>query len=603
MIAIVFFNWANARLINPLRHVRLGWLLFLVFALYGGSVTADNARFSLFGNSAQIGQEPLPLAAGISREGTLHLGSTISFDSTNLMRFPGRAPSDIRKIFDTLLVRRHGEIGFYEGLLAKTLEVGPDFEYARIGLDPAARWHDGEPITADDVTFTFETLRKHGLPLFRTTLKNIEITAEGPLTILFENPEPGNWRYIDLIGTFPIQSRAFWQERDPSKTTLEAPMGSGPYRLKELEFDRRMVLERAEDYWAKTHPLNQGKWNFDRVVVDYFFDENALIEAVKRGEVDFKREWSPQTWLNRYAGPAMREGRLVRTTLQRTDAGSMNMLVFNQRRPPLDDIRVRRALALVFDTEWFLDTLGGVFEPPGSYYGQTDFAASGALTAGEEDLLARFDPDLSERIGNFDPTSRVEKLSRRERLRRASALLDDAGFAVVDGRRINPLTGAPFEITYVTAHKPTADRLDPYRKALEALGVTLKMSVHDIIVGQRLILDHEYDLTWLAWQAAFPPGAQENYYWNSDQADQQGYGLAGLQSADADFLIETMQSARDLDTIKASTKLLDRLLRSGHYTIPLWQSNDIGLVHDARLAFPENSGSSDPIRNWWWKSE
>ncbi|MEL7203741.1 MAG: hypothetical protein AAGL19_06200, partial [Pseudomonadota bacterium] len=161
----------------------------------------------------------------------------------------------------------------------------------------------------------------------------------------------------------------------------------------------------------------------------------------------------------------------------------------------------------------------------------------------------------------------------------------------------------PFEITYVTAHKPTADRLDPYRKALEALGVTLKMSVHDIIVGQRLILDHEYDLTWLAWQAAFPPGAQENYYWNSDQADQQGYGLAGLQSADADFLIETMQSARDLDTIKASTKLLDRLLRSGHYTIPLWQSNDIWLVHDARLAFPENSGSSDPIRNWWWKSE
>ena len=577
-------------------------LLILGIALIAPACAlADVARFSPFdmvnrsdGNLGYV-NEAAP------RGGVLHLGSTVNFDTTNLMRFPGRAPSAMSHIFDTLLVRRKNEIGVYYGLLAKGLKVAPDFSQARFELDPEARWHDGTPVTANDVVFTFETLREHGLPRYRSALQDIMINVIDAHTIVFVSSEPGNWRYNDLVGTFPIQSRAFWEARDASQASLEMPLGSGPYSLKELTFNKRVVLERAPEYSAKDHPLNRGRWNFDRVELDIYFDENALIEAVKRGDVDFKREWAAPAWLNRYKGRSLSEGRITRTALPRSDGGALNTLVFNQRRPPLNDVRVREALSLAFDAGWYQDLQGGVFDAPESYYGDTEFSARGALGEAEMAILS----ELSSVAGSLsiDDLTRPNEpsTSERERFRRASALLEAAGFEVRDGLRVNTDTGEPLEFTYVTAHRQTVEYLEPYRQALGRLGIALNLAHFDYVAGRRLILDHEYDLTWLTWQPRFPPGSQESFYWHSDQAGDQGYGLAGLDNPAADLLIARMQSTLDLDEVKAATRIFDRLLRAGHYTIPMWHQKDAWFVHSADLTFPTNGHfEMDPVQHWWW---
>ncbi|MEM6550260.1 MAG: extracellular solute-binding protein [Pseudomonadota bacterium] len=538
-----------------------------------------------------------------SKGGTLRFGSTVNFDSTNPMRSPGKMPNLLAYSFDSLMVRAEDEAASYYGLLAQRVRVAPDLSSLEVSLRESARWHDGTPVTAEDVRFTFETLRAHGLPAYRNALRGVSIDITPPRRIVFRNDEPGNWRYLDVVATFPIQSKRFWSERDPSAGTLDVPLGSGPYRVETLLLNDRVTMARVEDYWGRDLPVSRGQWNFERIETVLFNDATAMIEALKTGLIDMRRENDALLWQKAYQGAALDAGEIVLDSFARPGAGQMMSLVFNRRRAPLEDIRVREALALAFDAEWTRQTLfGGLYAPMVGFYGNTELGAVGPITPEERALLAPFAAALPEGLSAMPSPPTPFGADRRLRLRRADKLLTEAGWVVRDGQRVKVETGEPLTLRYVGAHASLERILTPYAQNLARLGITLSIEVFDYIVGRRRILNHDFELTALGWTPSVPAGEQEALFWHSVQAVDHGYGLAGMQIPAVDATIETMRGARSLEEILPATRALDRLLRWDHAVIPLWQSDEIWIAHDAALRFPSGGTYRDPVATWWYEA-
>ncbi|MEL7348441.1 MAG: ABC transporter substrate-binding protein, partial [Pseudomonadota bacterium] len=284
--------------------------------------------------------------------GTIRQGSLLPFNSTNVMRFPGNTPNELSLTFDSLMVRAQDEPAAFYGLLAEHVEIEPAFAAVRFRLREEARWHDGTPVTAADVAFTFTTLREHGLPGHQSVLRGVRIDVIDERVVEFSPAQPADWRYVELVATFPIQSAAFWRAREVGETTLDVPLGSGPYRLVSVEVNQRTVLSRDPAYWAAALAVNRGRWNVDRIETLYFRERNAKIEALRAGLLDIAREFNAASWARDYDGPRLARGELVRTIHRERSPGTLAALLFNLRRPPLDDRRVRAALACAFDAHW-----------------------------------------------------------------------------------------------------------------------------------------------------------------------------------------------------------------------------------------------------------
>lgn len=574
---------------------------FLAATVITWAAMAEVARYSPFGGPTTAPGWPEEPAPEARAGGQLKLGSTQTFDSTNLMRFPGRSPNELQNVFDSLMVRSRTEYATYYGLLAREITVSEDETLVRFALDPRARWHDGTALTAHDVAFTIRALAAHGFPFQRKALSGVEIRVIDAWTIEFRNPDAPSWHYIEMIGTFPVQSSSFWSERDVGQATMEKPLGSGPYRLVALSADG-LVLERAETYWAQAHPLTCGRWHFDRVSFDRYFSKATVIEALKRQTLDLVAETEARHWLTGYAGPALRSGALTRTSLPDAGAGRLNAMVLNTRRPPLDDPRVREALALVFDAARIRSLQGETHRLPDSLYGDTVFAAQGSASPAERALLLPFQGDFMEEL-LATPAPSVP-LRKRDRLRRAGALLDAAGYDVLGQWRHNPRTNKPFKLVYVTAHPPTLDVVAPYQQWLAELGVQLEIEVTDLVSGRNRILSHAYDLTWLTWIPDIPPGADARLYWHSSQAGDLGYGLAGVNEPAIDQMIDIMTRSRRIETTQAAARAFDRLVRWGHYMIPISHQDEHWVVHDTGLAIPKTPGvSTSVIEAWWWADQ
>lgn len=576
--------------------------VFFFVTISANVAPAEIARFSPFDDLDRVPADVTELQSAnvdAPKGGALRLGSIGNFDSTNLMSFPGNSPAEMVFIFDSLLVQGSQPATFY-GKLAEEIEVASDFSQVRFVLDAEARWHDGTPITAHDVAFTFETLALHGLPIYRSLLDGMQISVLDDRTIVLRPEVAGGWQWIPQLGGFPIQSRAFWTARDPSQKTLDQPLGSGPYRIKDIQFNRLFSLERVDNYWAVTHPLSRGRWNFDQIRVDYFYDATAMREALKRGDLDWMREFDPAAWRDGYNSPSLRDGRIVKTAINRADGGALKTLVMNLRRPPLNDVRVREALGLAFDVYFYHELHGGLYDIPMSFYGSTRLAAKGEASSLERRLLDPFSEILPIEILDA-PRQSPGVLSDRQRLLKANRLLDDAGFSIVQGKRIDPVTGEQLTLTFVT-HSSLAQRFDPYRKMLSQLGINLDILVGDYVTIRKQILGHEFDLTFLSWSPSDPPGGLERLYWHSSQANSSGYGLAGLENPAADALIATMRSSLDEDEVVAAARAFDRFLQWGHYTIPMWRETEYWIVHAAGLGFPSLRGAlPSPASSWFWR--
>ncbi|MCA8906577.1 MAG: ABC transporter substrate-binding protein, partial [Rhodospirillaceae bacterium] len=388
--------------------------------------------------------------------GQLHLARIGTYDTLDTLVFPGRPPADLRLIYDHLVVQADDEASSFYGLLARGLTVAEDFSEAVFDLDPAARWHDGAPVTADDVVFTFETLKTEGAPFYRQAFLPFTVTADGPGRVRFANTRIGHRDLVRQIATIPIHPAHVWRAARAAGEEPQ-PLGSGPYRLGSAIMGRQMILERVADYWGAERGAAAGHWNFDRLVFDFYRDETVAMEAFLVGDYDLRFENNPVRWVNGYASPALSSGEVRREATPSVSGHTLHGLVFNQRRPLLADRRVRLALTLAYDFDQVNETLFlGAYAPFSSVFGDSDLAASGSAGADERAILgtagAGLDPAILDPaiLDNPDPLAGLPQPGSRAAFAEAARLLDEAGLQVVDGRRVDPDSGEPLDIQLLT---------------------------------------------------------------------------------------------------------------------------------------------------------
>ncbi|MEO1225595.1 MAG: extracellular solute-binding protein [Pseudomonadota bacterium] len=538
------------------------------------------------------------------RGGTLRLARIGGFDTANTLTYPGRPPADIRLIYDRLIVASDDERATYYGALAAGLDVSDDFTRIVMALQPDARWHDGRPVRARDVVFTFDTLKAEGAPFYRQAFLPLRVTADGEDRVVFENDRVGDRDVMRQIATIPVHPAP---GDDGSLATAQdgLPLGSGPYRVALFDPPRRLALERVADWWGQNLPVNVGRWNADRLEFEYFRDDTVALEAFHADIYDLRFESNPTQWRTGYDSPAVATGSIRRSEAQGGGVGSLHGLVFNQRRPMLADRRARLALALAYDFETVNRTLfGGAQLRFDSVFGDTDLAATGQASAEERALLSATLVTLPhETLVSADPFDGRPPAGGREALMEAARLLDEAGYPVRDGRLVDPATNRPVELRVISTNPLYERALGWIEQAWDRLGIRLVQVQTDSASAARQMLDRDFDLATLSWSPAPLPGTAERLLWHGDLAEQAGsYALSGIRNPALDATIEALGRARSEADLQTAGRAFDRVFRQLLPLLPLWRSNTIRLAWWDRFGRPmaeQNGLPPSPIDRWW----
>jgi microcin C transport system substrate-binding protein len=540
------------------------------------------------------------------RGGLIRLGVPGTFDSFNpyiLKGNPGAGASD-----ETLTEASADEPFTQYGLIAETIAWPEDRSWVEFTLRPEARWHDGQPITADDVIFSLHTLKTQGRPFFRFYYAAIDrAEATGPRRVRFIFKQAGNRELPLIAGQMPILPKHYWQGRDFSRSTLEPPPGSGPYRVAAFEAGRFVVVERVKDYWGEHLPVNVGQNNFDGMRFEYFRDETVLRQALKAGVIDFRQENQAKAWALDYDIPAVREGRLIKALFPHQRPTGMQAFVFNTRRPPFDNPLLREGLSYAFDFEWTNRVLFfGQYRRSESYFSNSELAAAGLPEGLERQILERFRGRIPERVFTTPYQAPVTDGSGwpRDNLKQATALLAQAGFIIRDLKLVDAATGRPlsFEILIDT---PTFERIVlPFVRNLERLGVSARIRIVDESQYINRVRAFDFDMITAVWGQSESPGNEQRDFWGSAAATQQGSrNYAGINDPVIDELIEDLIRAPDRDALTNRTRALDRVLLAGFYVIPQWHSNADRVLYWDRFSHPDVKAARGVLLNTWWYDE
>ncbi|MCW2238083.1 extracellular solute-binding protein [Azospirillum canadense] len=523
--------------------------------------------------------------------GEVKLATYGSFDSLNPFILRGSPAGGAGLPFETLTVGSNDEVLTQYGLLAETIAVADDRGSVAFTLRPQARFHDGTPVTVEDVIWSFETLRDKGHPTYRTYYADVakaEKTGERTVTFTFRN---GNNPELPVImGQLPVLPKHVFETRDFASTTLEPIVGSGPYKIADVQPGRSITYQRVADWWGKDLPVNRGRYNFDRIRFDYYRDLDVVFEAFKAGAIDFRVENSSKNWVTGYDVPAVREGRIVREEIKHQDPQGMQAFVFNSRRPIFADRRVREALNHLFDYEWTRANLSyGLFQRTKSFFANSELAATGLPSEAEVKLLEPFRGKLPEEVFSkaYEPPKTDGSGNIRQNLRTALGLLKEAGWELKGNKLVNAKTGEPmrFEILLVQADMERITQ--PFVRNLERAGIEAGIRVVDTAQYQNRTDNFDFDMIIQRMPQSLSPGNEQRDYWQSAKADLPGSrNLAGIKDPVVDQLIETLIQAPDRDSLVAATKALDRVLLWGWYVIPQWHDDVRRVAYWNRFSHP-----------------
>lgn len=547
---------------------------------------------------------------GAPKGGELRLYGLGTFDTFNPYVIRGVPDVGSARLYDTLLTSSADEPFSEYGLLAETVETPPDRSWVTFTLRQEARWHDGKPITADDVLWTFETLRAKGRPFFRAYYASVEkAEALDARTVKFTF-KPGENRELPLImGQLPVLPRHYWEGRDFEATTLEPPLGSGPYKLGKFDAGRWSSYERVPDYWGKDLAVSRGRHNFDTVRYDYYRDMTVALEAIKAGAYDVRVEASAKDWATGYDSPAVAAGRLIKGEFKHSRPAGMQGYAFNLRRPLFQDRRVREAIGYAFDFEWSNRTLFfGQYTRARSYFGNSELAADGVPQGAElavlEPLRDKLPPEVF--TSEYQPPATDGSGNMRDNLRRAHELLKAAGWTVdPKTKKLVDAGGKPFEFEILLLD-PAYERITlPFAKNLERLGITARTRVVDTAQYKRRTDDFDYDMVIDSWPQSQSPGNEQRSFWSSAFADQPGSPNAlGLKDPAIDALVEQVIAAPDRASLVARVHALDRALQWGFYVVPNWY-----IAYD-RIAYWDKFGrpavlpeQGVQLDTWWYDPE
>ncbi len=528
-----------------------------------------------------------------------------SFDSLNAFILKGQPAEGLILLFDSLMVRAMDEPDAMYGLLAQSAEISEDRQSVTFTLRPEARFHDGTPVTAADVAFSFDTLKKHGHPFIRLPLRDV-IRAEAPdarhVRFVFSGTETRDLPMI--VAELPVLSKAYYTAHDFTATTVEPPLGSGPYTVKDAQLGRSITYARNPDYWGWKLPVNRGRFNFATIRYDFFRDRSVAFEAFKAGGYDLREEFTSKTWATEYNFPALQEGRVIRDTLPDENPSGVQGFFMNLRREKFSDIKVRQALDLAFDFEWANRNLFfGLYERTDSYFENSSLAASG--TPGPEEL-ALLEPHRDKLPPSVFGPAYVPPISDgsgnlREGLKQAGALLDAAGWRIRDGKRLNA-KGAPLTIEFLNYETAFERIIGPYIRNLNRLGIDAKVRTVDPSQYESRVEGFDFDITTSRYVQRNTPGIELRGYFSSAAAAQPGSrNIAGISDPAVDALVEAVIGARDRAALTSAARALDRVLRSQHYWVPQWFKGVHTIAYWDRFARPDVTPKYDPgiIDTWW----
>lgn len=539
--------------------------------------------------------------------GEMRLAAIGTFDSLNPFILRGTSPLGIGMIFETLTVRSLDEPFSEYGLIAESVQVPDDHSWVAFTLREEARFHDGSPITVDDVIFTLDVLQTRGHPFYRAYYANV-VSAEkvGPRQVRFDFGETVNRELPLIIGQMPVLSKAFWHERDFERTTLDVPLGSGPYRIGRVEPGRSITYLRVADHWAADLPVNRGRFNVDVMRYDYYRDVNVALEAFKAGEYDFRQENVARNWAMGYDGPALRQGRIVMEEIPHALPTGMQGFVFNTRRPIFRDPLVRQALTEVFDFEWSNANLfHGTYTRTASYFSNSELASSGLPSPEELTLLEPNRRILPEQVFNaeFQPPVTDGSGNIRENLRRALALLEEAGWAISgrDRRLRHTSSGEALEFE-ILLNDPSFERVClPYARNLDRLGISARVRTVDATQYQNRMNDFDFDMTVGLFPQSLSPGNEQRDFWTSEAAATPGSrNIAGVRDPVVDELVDLVIAAPDRESLVTRTRALDRVLLWGHYVVPHWHSRVFRVAYWDKFARPKTNPRYGLALDAWW---
>lgn len=524
--------------------------------------------------------------------GTVRLYSIGSFDTFNPFTIKGVPAAGIGLIYETLMTSPDDDISSEYGLIAKSVEVPDDLSYVIYNLRPEARFNDGTPITADDVIYSLDLLRTKGAPIYRFYYKNIaKVEKLSPHKVKFSFSGPKNRELPHITGQIPVLSKAYWEKRDFDRTTLEPPVGSGPYKIAEFEPGRHVSYQRVADYWGRDLPINRGLYNYDTVRYDYYRDQTVALEAFKAGRYDYRNENSSKTWATGYDFPALRQGLVIKEEVPNKIPTGMQGFAFNLRRPMFRDPKVREALSYAFDFEWSNKHLFyGQYTRTRSYFSNSPLAATGLPSPAELKLLEKWRGKIPDEVftKEYQPPKTDGSGNNRANLRQASRLLREAGWPVKDNRRVDPKTGKPMEIEFLLVSPEFERVVAPFIRNLRRLGITGRIRTVDPAQYQNRVRDFDFDIVIASFGQSESPGNEQRDYWSSSAADRPGSrNIIGIKDPAIDAMIDEIIAAPDRKSLVTATKALDRLLQWGHYVVPQWHITSFRLAYWDKFGRPK----------------
>jgi len=535
--------------------------------------------------------------------GELRLGAEGTFDSFHPYIAKGNAIST--GSIETLLTESGDEPFTAYGLIAESIDWPDDRSWVIFTLRPEARWHDGEPITPDDVIWSFKTLTSKGLPQYRFYYRSVtKVEKLGPRQVRFLFSEKNNRELPIIVGQIPILPQHYWASHDFTKTTLQPPLGSGPYRITSFEAGRYVVQERVKDYWGKDLPVNKGLYNFDRIRTVYYRDAVAIRLALKSGNIDFRQENQAKAWALDYDVASVRKAWLNKERVPHQLPTGMQGFVFNTRRALFQDPRVREALGYAFDFEWTNRNLFfNGYTRTASYFSNSDLAARDLPNAQELAILGPYRGKIPERVftTQFKPPATDGSGWPRQNLLQARKLLRQAGWQIQNMQLVNIRTGKPFRFEILLVAQAFERIVLPFARNLKRLGIEARVRLVDQSQYINRLRSFDYDMLITVWGQSENPGNEQRSYWTSAAAKQSGSrNLAGIQDPVVDQLVDGIISASDRKQLVAYTRALDRVLLWSFYVIPNWHIAANRVLYWDKFSHPAVPVKVGVMVNRWW---
>jgi microcin C transport system substrate-binding protein len=553
--------------------------------------------------------------ASAPKAGMARMSAFGTFDNLNTVvaGVKGSIAGGIDLVYDTLMVSSLDEVSTEYGLLAEAVSHPDDFAFVAYRLRAEARWHDGKPVTPDDVIFSFEAFKTHSPQLSAYYRHVVKAEKTGPRDVTFTFDAPGNRELPQIVGQLTILPRHWWEgtdaagnKRDVGATTLELPLGCGAYKIKEMVPGRSITFERVADYWGRGLPVNIGRDNFDELRFEYFRDSTVALEAFKADQMDWRSENSAKNWATAYDTPAVREKRIVLEEFPIRNVGVMQAFAFNTRRDKFKDGRLRRAFNLAFDFEEMNKQIFfGQYKRIASYFEGTELASSGLPEGREREILESVKDKIPASVFTTPYTNPVggNPEAVRANLREATRLLREAGYEVKNQKLVDR-TGEPYAVEFL-ASDPNSERFVLfYKPSLERLGITVSVRTVDDAQYENRLRQWDFDITTSGWAESLSPGNEQRGFWGSQAADQPGSrNLIGIRDAGIDALIDQVIFAKGRADLVAATRALDRVLLAHNFVVPQWTYGKARTARWDRFGHPETMpeyGMAAFPTIWWW---